>query len=209
MKQGSDNVSFGLSPSGCRPVDFQGKGDPSRADDPLARGENARPGKGFTILELLVVTFIIAVLVSISFSVYGLIRRKAEAAACAANMKSLFSALQVYTTDKGHWPQPPASALGDEDKFWNFWITVLAEYDVTEETWMCPTYKRLSSEKDSRKRKATYLPTGFDKVNALTPYRWSNQPWLVEIGDHHGDGPLMLKPNGAVVPFSMEIPDGG
>jgi prepilin-type N-terminal cleavage/methylation domain-containing protein len=207
LKQGSDKDSFGLVTSVCRPVAFQEKADTARVGATSVAGKHAARRKGFTVLELLVVTFIIAVLVSLSFPVYGLIRRKAEAAACAANMKSLFSALQMHTTDKGYWPQPPASALGNEDDFWNFWITVLAEYDVTEETWMCPTYKRLSAEDDSSKRKATYLPTGFDAVSPLTPYRWGNQPWLVEIGDHHGDGPLMLRPDGAVIPFSMEIPD--
>lgn len=207
MKQSPEKVSFGLSPSGCRPVGFTADNDPARADDPLGGGARRQGGRGFTILELLVVTFIIAVLVSLSFPVYGLIRRKAETAACAANMKSLFAGLQIYTTEKGHWPQPPASALGDEDKFWDFWMTVLAEYDITEETWMCPTYRRLSSEADLEKRKATYLPTGFDAVNALTPYRWGNQPWLMEIGDHHGDGPLVLRPDGSIRPFSMGIPD--
>ncbi len=179
--------------------------DPARGDDSLVAGVRCQGARGFTILELLVVTFIIAVLVSLSFPLYGLIRRKAEQAACAANMKSLFAGLQVYTTDKGHWPQPPASALADEDKFWDFWTTVLAEYDITEDIWMCPTYKRLSSEADSAERKATYLPAGFDAVSPLTPYRWGNQPWLMEIGDHHGDGPLMLRPDGSIVPFSMEM----
>ena len=207
MKQGSDNDSFGLAASVCRPVAFQEKAETARVGAIPATGEHAARRKGFTVLELLVVTFIIAVLVSLSFPVYGLIRRKAEVAACAANMKTLFSALQVYTTDKGHWPQPPASALGDEDKFWDFWIAVLAEYGITEETWMCPTYKRLSKEDDISKRKATYLPAGFDAVSALTPYRWGNQPWLIEIGDHHGDGPLMLRPDGSIVPFSMGTPD--
>jgi prepilin-type N-terminal cleavage/methylation domain-containing protein len=180
--------------------------DPAQGDDSLVAGARRQAGKGFTILELLVVTFIIAVLVSLSFPLYGLIRRKAEQAACAANMKTLFAALQVYTTDKGHWPQPPASALADEDRFWDFWTAALAEYDITEEIWMCPTYKRLSSEADGEKRKATYLPAGFDAVSPLTPYRWGNQPWLMEIGDHHGDGPLMLRPDGSIVPFSMEMP---
>ena len=156
----------------------------------------------------MLVAAIIIVLSSVLFAVTGSLRRKAEKAACVANMKSIFAALATYTTDNGRWPQVPESVLVDEEKLSEWWIAVLDEYDISEKTWMCPTYKRLSSAKaESGKAKICYIPTQFDAASPMTPYKWANQPWLMEIGDHHGKGALILRPDGSVTPFSLAPPD--
>ena len=158
--------------------------------------------KGFTILELLIVISIIAVLASIILALSDMIRRKAEQAACAQNMRSLFAALSAYNVDNGHFPQAPEST--EEETFWDFWITTFEEeYDIPRKTWICPTYRRLNRTKDEEEMKGTYLPTRFSASSALAAYRWGNQPWLVEIGDHHGEGMLVLYPDGSVRPFSV------
>lgn len=160
------------------------------------------------MVELLLVIGLIAVLASIVLALSKSMRNRAEKAACIANMKSIFTALAAYTNDNKHWPQPPGSALADEELFWDFWITVLGEdteYGVPEKTWVCPTYRRLSAGKDYIERTSTYLPAGFDAVSAATPYRWGNQPWLMEIGNHHGKGALVLYPDGSVVPLDEKF----
>jgi type II secretory pathway pseudopilin PulG len=163
---------------------------------------------GFTLVELILVAAIVIVLCSVLFAVTGALRRKAEKASCAANMKSIFAALATYTTDNRHWPQVPESVLADEEKLSEWWIAALDEYDISEKTWMCPTYRRLSSARaKTGKSKICYIPTHFDAVSAMTPYKWGNQPWLIEIGDHHGNGVLILRPDGSVTPWSLAPPD--
>ena len=210
MKEGPKSFSFGPSPCGCRSVAFPHSKAVEEAGH-LSSGSLGRKKTGaFTLLELLAVVFIIVILVSLSFPLYGWLRNKAEKAACAANMKSLFTAFQSYVVIEGHWPQPSAAALQDEEKLMEFWMKAVAQppYDIPEETWMCPTYKRLTAGKEGMERKSSYIVTWFDAVNNLTPYRYENQPWLAEIGDHHGDGPLVLKPDGAVRPEPILSPSG-
>ena len=158
--------------------------------------------EGFTIIELLISVSIIAVLASMILALNGTIRNKAEQAACVANMRSLFTALSAYNNDNGHFPQAPNSK--DEESIWDFWFTTFEdEYDIPRKTWICPTYRRLNKTKDEEELKGTYVPTRFSASSALAAYRWGNQPWLVEIGDHHGKGMLVLFPDGSVRPFSV------
>ncbi len=171
------------------------------------RAARRRQRGGFTLIELLLVAAIVIVLTSVVFALTGSLRRKAEMAACVANMKSIFTALSTYTTDHGHWPQVPESVLADEEKLTDWWEAVLSEYDISEKTWQCPTYKRLSAASKQGEGKLCYIPTMFDGASTLTPYRWPNQPWLMEIGDHHGKGPLVLRPDGSVRPWSLAPPD--
>ena len=161
------------------------------------------PKRGFTLLELMLSLAIIAVLVTMMFALVGGLRKRAESAACMANMKTLFAGLGSYTMEYRHWPQPPIDSLGEEDKFWEFWFGILEEYDVRKETWICPTYARLSAVEDEEDKKGTYLPTGFDASSPRTPYKFANQPWLMEIGNHHGKGPLVIYPDGSIRPFSI------
>ena len=121
------------------------------------------------------------------FSVSGLLRKKAERAKCAAQMRTLAVALGAYTQENKQWPQPPMSSLGsNEEKFWRWWFEVFEQppYGIKRETWVCPTVLRESGiTKTEDITKGSYLPTFFD-ANPRTPYQWGNQPWLVEVGSH-------------------------
>ena len=157
---------------------------------------------GFTIIELLISVSIIAVLASMILALSDMIRRKAEQAACVGNMRSLFVALSAYNNENGHFPQAPNSK--DEESIWDFWFTTFEdEYDIPRKTWICPTYRRLNRTKDEEELKGTYVPTRFSASSELAAYRWGNQPWLVENGDHHGEGMLVLFPDGSERPFSV------
>ena len=199
MKQGPKSSSFGPSPFGCRSVAFPhsnaGEANIYSSTGSLGRKKT----RGFTILELLVVTLIILILVSLSFPFYGWIRNKAEKAACAANMKSLFTAFNSYVVIEKHWPQPPVIIRADPEKMMEFWMQTFAvpPYDLPEETWMCPTYKRLNAGQEGMELKSCYAVALFGKL-PRDPYLYENQPWLMEIGDHHGDGAFILRPDGSV-----------
>ena len=64
-------------------------------------------GRGFTLVELLVVIGIIAVLISILLPALGHARKKAQAIACMSNLKQIYNAMLLFAQDnKGHLPRP-------------------------------------------------------------------------------------------------------
>jgi prepilin-type N-terminal cleavage/methylation domain-containing protein len=162
--------------------------------------------EGFTILEVFVAVAIIGILLAIFLLGTDRFPVRAETAKCMANMRSLQVSLAAYLQDKGQWPQEPVDQLGNnEDAYEDWWIAELKPYGATEATWLCPTMKRLVTNKSPKGRpKVHYTPTMFDK-NPATPYRWSTQPWLIEIGNMHGQGALICYPNGSIKPMDEVV----
>lgn len=158
-----------------------------------------KPVFGFTIFEMSAVVAILGILAALFLAVVDRLPMRAEAGKCMANMRSLQVSLAGYTQDKGHWPQEPADQLGNnEDAYEDWWIAELRPYGAEESTWMCPTIRRLVTNKSKEGRpKVHYMPTMFDKHSA-SPYRWSTQPWLIEIGNMHGQGALICYPDGSI-----------
>jgi prepilin-type N-terminal cleavage/methylation domain-containing protein len=154
---------------------------------------------GFTILEILAVISIFGILAALFLIGAERLPQRAEAPRCMANLRSLQVSLASYIQDKGHWPQIPVDQLGNsEEAFEDWWISELKPYGAIESTWMCPTIKRLVTNKSPNGRpKVHYTPTMFDK-NPLTPYKWSTQPWLIEIGNMHGQGSFICFPDGSI-----------
>ena len=62
----------------------------------------------FTLVEMLVVIVIIGVLVALLMPAVGSARRRAQRAACASNLRQLYTAAMSYTTDNsgGYLPMP-------------------------------------------------------------------------------------------------------
>ncbi|MFT4546412.1 MAG: prepilin-type N-terminal cleavage/methylation domain-containing protein [Verrucomicrobiales bacterium] len=150
--------------------------------------------RAFTLIELLAVITIIAILASVLFVVGKGVRRKAEQVQCGNNLKTLHIALGAYLQDNKRWPQ--VAAGDDEEAYWQTWADVLEPYELPDKVWMCPSHMRAT--KDEFLRYSSYHPMPFDGKSAMTPYRWSNMPWVMEIGDNHGDGPLMIMPDGSI-----------
>jgi len=159
-----------------------------------------------TILEIAAVVAIFGILAVLFFVVSDRLPMRAESAKCMANMRSIQVGLAAYLTDRGNWPQEPVDQLGNnEDAYEDWWIAEMKPYGVNEADWMCPTIKRLVTRKSPNGRpKVHYTPTMFDN-HPSTPYRWSTQPWLIEIGNMHGQGALICYPDGSIKPMDEVV----
>lgn len=164
--------------------------------------------RAFTLVELLTVVVIIAILAVLGVGTFEQIRGRSERINCTANLRNLHAGLQSYLIQNDHWPQCPLKLTANGYDEW--WINELQKVGINEKTWHCPTlireehsgsYLQAQGGQASKVKKVHYLPTPYDDKPA-TPRRWPTQPWLIEIYGGHGDGALMIFPDGAVMAFN-------
>lgn len=155
---------------------------------------------GFTVLEILAVAGIVAILAALAAFAYRPLIARAENAKCITNMRSLHTSLNAYVQDKAQWPQEPPELQDNErtDALEDWWIEALRPYGAPIEVWRCPTiFRALQKSNPDERPKIHYLPSKFEP-GALSPYRWSTQPWLIEIGNMHGQGGNICFPDGSI-----------
>lgn len=96
------------------------------------------------------------------------------------------------------WPQVPDAASEDSKKFEDWWMAAMDPYLDTRKVWLCPVLQRGKLALPSGQPvNMHYMPTKFD-ANRISPFRWSTQPWMIEIANAHGDGGLILFPDGSI-----------
>jgi Tfp pilus assembly protein PilE len=166
-------------------------------------------------LELLTVMVIIAVLALLGIGAFEQVRARSERVNCMANLRNLYVGLQSYVTQHDHWPQCP-HVLGNE-LYDQWWIEELQKVGINEKTWHCPTLLReqhssayleaQGGQSKSRYKQIHYMPTSFDDQPS-TPKRWPTQPWLIEIYAGHGNGALMVFPDGSISAFEEFVRKG-
>lgn len=156
----------------------------------------------FTVTELLVGVGILAILVAIIMpylsSGFG---ARASKVICVSNMRSLHVSFESFIQDNGAWPPSPPTYQDEDDelvKGEEWWLKMMDSYTDSRKVWLCPVLERGHFSTPSGKRlQMHYIPTQFDG-NKMSPYRWPKQPWLIEMANSHGDGALVLFPDGSV-----------
>lgn len=160
-----------------------------------------RANQGFTLLELATCLIIVLILAILGMASVSKIRDKADIAQCSANLKTLYIGTAGYVQDNKQWPQikvdPKLRVFTKE------WIAALRPYGVDERSWVCPTIQRKLGKpdlSDEKKQRLDYVPTPFGP-HQNKPFQWSTQPWFIEVGNSHGNGNLIIFPDGSIRPF--------
>jgi prepilin-type N-terminal cleavage/methylation domain-containing protein len=166
----------------------------------------------YTLIELLIVTIIIAILATMSFPLFGYLKGRANQAACISHLRIMHGGFMGYMGDHDEiWPQmPPGMEEVAEEAEWKWWYEQLKGYGVSKAHWLCP------ADVSSRDKTfdvnddfaSSYIPTPFDGL-PNTAFKWSSQPWVIERGSLHGDkqGPNILMPDGTIRQGLSLFPD--
>lgn len=161
--------------------------------------------RGFTLVELLAVVFIISILMILLFPAMKSVIPRAQEVVCMSHLRVLWLGFSPCTTDGTGWPQVPATiAIGSqaEQQWWLDTSSTL--FNIPTVAWRCPTIaaqlgKPNSSNPTNDIPLINYMPTLFD-TKSTTPNKWPNMPWFMEISNAHGKGNLIIRSDGAILP---------
>jgi prepilin-type N-terminal cleavage/methylation domain-containing protein/prepilin-type processing-associated H-X9-DG protein len=125
---------------------------------PIARArgtatDRRNAGRGFTLLELLVVVAIIAILISLLIPALQSVRGQARTLHCASNMRSVAIAFQLFADDRSVSGKGDSEALGPNrfrindfqdqlyrlDEFWDGGEEPVARLQAGRQLTMCPS----------------------------------------------------------------------
>lgn len=125
---------------------------------------------------------------------------------CASNLKNLHAAFEGFLEDHKQWPGQPNFTADQDADYENWWMSIMDPYTQTRKIWKCP---QLTAQKlkglNGQLLQLHYSPTMFDAY-PLSPHRWPKQPWIIEIANAHGHGPLILMPDGSVMSYDTLVP---
>lgn len=163
---------------------------------PFARRRRAQ--HAFTLLELVTVILVVTILIVLIFPVVDQFKRRLEKTRCIENLRSLHIATNTYVQDHHSWPQIAVVNGADPKDLATAWIDTLKPYGLTQVNWICPTTQLKLNAPDltdpaNIRTDYTAFPYGRSPQD---PYRYSTQPWFIENGDVHGNGNLMIFPDG-------------
>src|SRR5256885_15886338 len=149
----------------------------------------------------MIVFVIIAILSILLLPAISGLRARAQRAQCMANLRSLYTATDLFIQQNGSWPQIAMSDSDSaEDDYAKAWIDALRPFGPTQKTWICPTIQNLLGNPDLSDQsnvRVDYVATTFDD-KPLTPHQWPTQPWFGEVGDVHGHGNLIIFTDGSI-----------
>jgi prepilin-type N-terminal cleavage/methylation domain-containing protein len=110
-------------------------------------GQRQRRDGGFTLVELMMVVFILGMLALMAFASYHAVTGRAAEAACLSNQRTLNGALEIYKADR-HGSLPPTFTLDDLRGAANTWERITEcplggadlYYDAPSDSIICPNH---------------------------------------------------------------------
>lgn len=118
-----------------------------------------------------------------------------------SNLRSLYTATELYVQQNGSWPQITMSDSDSaEQDYANAWIAALTPFGLTQKNWICPTIQGLLNNPDlsnTENTRVDYMAMNFDD-KPTTPHQWPRQPWFIESADVHGNGNLIIYTDGSI-----------
>jgi prepilin-type N-terminal cleavage/methylation domain-containing protein len=162
----------------------------------------SRAHRAFTTLELMIAIAIIAILAVLALGVMAHLRSRAQRVQCMANLKSLYTATELYRQQNGNWPQVMVDRSSDDagQQYAQQWVAALQPFGATHKTWICPALQQLLGNPDYTDpefMRVDYFAMPFDD-KPLTPHEWARQPWFVERANAHGEGVLIIFTDGSI-----------
>ena len=162
----------------------------------------------FTLTELLVSIGIIAILATLTVQGYSKIAASVAKGKCIANLRNLHVAFATYIQDNGYWPQQPDFESAYSQQYQDWWLNddgSLHEIPRSLEVSASEEIRRLrlrgqKSWKFTTRRRG--LMRGPRRLIA-----GQKQPWLIEVSSIHGNGPLLLMPDGSVRNLTDLVPN--
>jgi prepilin-type N-terminal cleavage/methylation domain-containing protein len=153
--------------------------------------------RAFTLIEMLAVVGILAILTTLFFPVLQSLWPRFERAVCMNNLRNLHAVFSAYSVEG--WPQLPSDVALGSMKEQKWWVEKTRDdHGLSINTWQCPTIRREMKNLPEEERPLIhYLPTPFSPE----PNRANKNPrmpWLIEIGNAHGEGNLMLLQSGVI-----------
>jgi prepilin-type N-terminal cleavage/methylation domain-containing protein len=156
--------------------------------------------RAYTLIEVLAVIAILAILATLFFPVVQRMMPRVERVQCANKLRNLHAVFAGYASEG--WPQLPAGvALGSmaEQKWWA--EKTKTDHGLSVKDWQCPTISREMKNLPVRERPLIhYLPTPFsgEPNRANRANKSTLMPWVIEIGNAHGQGNLILRQDGSI-----------
>ena len=157
---------------------------------------------GITLPQVLVSMAVAGVLAAILIPSFQSVVRKSSKVTCTNNMRQLHVVFSSYLQDVGHWPQVPEAVTETEAGYGRWWLSTMEPYGAPAKLWRCPIMDKMRiSDSVGNPVLVHYIPTQFD-LRPTSPKQWPRQPWLIERGNAHGGGSLILFPDGSVQSLS-------
>ena len=105
-----------------------------------AHPARTRPGRGFTLVELLTVIGLIALLVSLFMPVLGKVRAAANTTGCVSNLRQVGLAWTMYVAENhGRLPDFVGVSRSTPDAGWRgYWPGIAETAGVKKESLLCP-----------------------------------------------------------------------
>ncbi len=168
----------------------------------LSPMEGRKAGRGFTLVELLVVISILALLSSLAYPAIRLAIESGRRTRCASNLKQIGEAIIAESLTPGGYPYRPG-ATGAETLAILFERDVLGEPQVFE----CPGSGVRCTDLESIRQNCSFA---FRTGERALPTRAKAVPIACDRSvDHHGDGIHVLYSDGRVVFEKLkELPEG-